>query len=610
MKEYFDQQIEERVSELNSFEDALCIGKLTLSSYISSARAQMFTQHLVQSWVPKNPEIPKVYTGYEQTFGKYSGSIKKTKSDLEVVKKISKHKGYVYTLIVYDREKNEYDIIQRNEIKNLAETHGYKIDNKVIDSYEEDDIIEEGTTLYKSPSTDEYDNYMYGINGKVIYTISPETIEDAIVVSESFAKKFTVTKVDTCSVPINDNDIPLNLYGDKKHYKSFPDVGETMKRSILCSTRRRDKLYDQYNLKNSNLRKIFSSDSTYQFMGNWEVVDIDIWSNKPIDEIPDLPAYSQVKKYLLRIYDYWTNIYNELDAIINNKTGATYTQRLSQLYAKARDYLDEDARYVDDDRMFSNIIMEFALAKDEPLRKGCKLCGRFGNKSVISAILPDEEMGMTDEGIVPDIRIDALGVLGRLNSGQCIEQELNWIADKVVSDMVEMGDPTGNKKLIDKEINYLLDFIRKVNKDQYEKMSEFLDDVDYDEKEEFLLGILYNDEPIYIEQSPINSVTGDDLYNLYHDYDMKKTNIRYKNINGSSTKALRQVIVADEYFMRLKQEPITKYSARSASLINPTSFLPIKSLNNRKHKTLFQDQANRINKPVPSGWKRSVEQPL
>ena len=49
MKEYFDQQIKKRVSELNDFEDALCIGKLTLSSYISSARAQMFTQHLVQS---------------------------------------------------------------------------------------------------------------------------------------------------------------------------------------------------------------------------------------------------------------------------------------------------------------------------------------------------------------------------------------------------------------------------------------------------------------------------------------------------------------------------------------------------------------------------------
>lgn len=610
MKEYFDQQIKKRVSELNDFEDALCIGKLTLSSYISSARAQMFTQHLVQSWIPKNPEIPKVYTGYEHMFGKYSGSIKRAKHDLEVIKKISKHKGYVYTLIVYDKKKNEYDVIERNEVKKLAEAHGYKIDNEVIDSYEENDIINKGTTLYKSPSTDEYDNFMYGINGKVIYTISPETIEDAIVVSESFAKKFTVTKVDVCSVPINDNDIPLNLYGDKKHYKSFPDVGEMMKKSILCSTRRRDKLFDQYNLKNSNLRKIFSSDSTYQFMGNWKVVDIDIWSNKDIDEIPDLPAYGQLKKYLLRIHDYWVNIYNELDLIINNNTGAKYSQKLSQLYAKARDYLDKDARYVDDDRMFSNIIMEFTLAKDEPLRKGCKLCGRFGNKSVISAILPDEEMGITDEGIIPDVRIDALGVLGRLNSGQCIEQELNWIANKVVSDIVSMGNPSGDKKLIDKEINYMLEFIRKVNKDQYNELSDFLKNISYDEKEEFLLGIMYNGEPIYIQQSPINSVSGDDLFKLYQEYDMKKTNIRYKNSNGSSTKALRKVIVADEYLMRLKQEPITKYSARSASLINPTSFLPIKSLNNRKHKTLFQDQANRINKPVPSGWKRSVEQPL
>ena len=596
MKEYFDQQISERVAELDSFEDALCIGKLTLSSYISSARAQMFTQHLVQSWVPKNPEIPRVSTGYEHMFGQFSGAFNKAEHDLDVIKKISKYNGYVYTLIVYDRKKKEYDIIHRNEVKNLAETHGYVINNEVIDSYEEDDMIPKNTVLYRSPSIDEYGNFMYGINGKVIYAISPETIEDAVVVSESFAKKFTVTKVDTCTVPINDNDIPLNLYGDKNNYKSFPDVGEFMKKSILCSTRRRDKLYDQYNLKNSNLRKIFSSDSTYQFMGNWKVVDIDIWSNKPLDEIPDLPAYAQVKKYLINMYSYWNSIYDELGSIINNN--CKYSQRLSQLYAKARDYLDEDARYTDDDRMFSNIIMEFTLAKDEPLRKGCKLCGRFGNKSVISQILPDSEMGITDEGIVPDIRIDALGVLGRLNSGQCIEQELNWIADKISSDIIEMGTPNGDIKMIDKQINYILNFIQKINNEQYEELSEFIDNLSYDEKEEFLLDI-HNGSPIYIQQSPIYSVTGDDLYKLYNDYDMKKTNIRYRNANGSKTKALRTVIVSDEYIMRLKQEPITKYSARSASLINPTSFLPIKSLNNRKHKTLFQDQANRINKPGP-----------
>lgn len=593
MKEYFEQEIRERVSELNSFEDVLCIGKLTLASYSSAARAQMLTQHLVQSWVPKTPEIPRVSTGYENLFGDYSGSVETTKSDLEVVKKISKYDDFVYTLVVYNKKKKMYDIIERNEIKRQAEGHGYRIINDVIDSYDEGDIIEKDTTLYYSPSTDEEGNYMYGVNGKVLYTISPETIEDAIVISESFAKKLSVTKAETCIVPINDNDIPLNLYGDKEHYKSFPDIGETMKRSILCGTRRRDKLYDQYNLKNSNLRKIFSSDSIYQFMGNWQVVDIDLWSNKPIDEIPDIPAYEQVKKYYSKAYEYWTTIYDELDSIINTD-GNKYSKKLSDLYAKARDYLDENCRYTYDERMFSNIIMEFTIALDSPLTKGCKLCGRFGNKSVISSVLPDAEMGITADGIIPDIRIDALGVLGRLNSGQCIEQELNWIADKVCNDMIKMGDPTGKPKLVEKELNYMLDFIRKVDKEYHEEITEYLDALSKDEREEFLLEIITGKEPIYIRQSPIECVTGDDLYRLYQDYDMKKTSIYYKNPNGSKTKALRDVIVADEYIIRLKQEPITKYSARSASLICPTSFTPMKSLNNRKHKTLFQDQANKI----------------
>lgn len=593
MKEYFDEQINKRIDELDNFEDILCIGKLTLASYSSAARSQMFTQHLIQSWIPNNPEIPKVSTGYEHMFGYYSGSEYITDSKLEVIKKISKYDDYIYTLIVYNKKKNEYDVITRNEVKKLSESHGYIINNKSIDSYNEGDVINKNTKLFNSPSTDEYGNFMYGLNAKVIYTISPETIEDAVVVSESFAKRFSVTNVETCTVPINDNDIPLNLYGTKKHYKSFPDIGEYTKRSILCGTRRRDKLYDQYNLKNSNLKRTFSSDSIYQFMGDWKVVDIDLWSNKPIDEIPDLPAYSQVKKYFLKINNYWNEIYTSLDKIINNNE-CKYTQRLSQLYAKARDYLDPNSRYVHEDKMFSNIIMEFTIMKSEPLRKGCKLCGRFGNKSVISNILPDSEMGITSDGVVPDIRMDALGVLGRLNTGQCLEQELNWIADKVLKIIKSMGDPTDNPELADKQIDYLLEFINRINKEQYEEMNDFLNNLTNDEREEFILDIINGKDPIYIQQSPIYCVTGDDLYNLYNDYEMEKSELYFKNVNGSSYKTLRNVIVADEYIMRLKQEPITKYSARSASLINPTSFLPIKSLNNKKHKTLFQDQANRI----------------
>lgn len=594
-KEYFEKDIDDRIDELDNFDDIQCIGLLTLSSYTSPARAQMLSQHLVQSHVPNKPDIPKVGTGHENVFGEYSQNAKcTTDKKLEVKAKIDKFPGYVYTLIVYDSKRDLYDIIQRQEAKALGDAHGYIYNNEVIDSFSPGDTIPKNTVLYRSPSIDEYGNFGYGKNAKVVYTISQQTIEDAIGVREGFAKELAITKVDTCTIPLNDNDIPLNLFGNKKKYKSFPDIGSYMKKSILCGIRRKDKMYDQTMLKNSNLRKIYNNDTVYQFMGDWKVVDIDMWTNKTLDDIPDTPAYEQVKEYYSAIDRYWRTVYNELSKIINKKH-VKYSDKLSRLYAKARDFLDPSCKYSYDERMFSNMVIEFKLAISDDLHQGCKLCGRFGNKSVISTIIPDSEMGVTEDGVVPDIRVDALGVLGRLNSGQCIEQELNWISDKVVSDMRAMilPDDPDSQSVYDKQIEYLIDYIREVNADEADELQEYLNDKSRKERNKFIKEILETGD-IYIRQSPVNSVTGDTLKVLYDKYGMKKSKIYYKNRFGFKYPAIREVIVADEYFLRLKQEPYTKASMRSSALIGPTSFLPIKSLKNKKHKSIFQDQANRM----------------
>ena len=191
----------------------------------------MLTQHLVQALVPNNPEVPGVSTGYEHMFGEYSTSYYKTDRKYTVIRKIKKYDNDVYTLLVQDKH-GEYDIIERRGVKHLAESYGYKINNDEIDSYSQGDKIKKDKVLYRSPCMDEYGNYMYGVNAKCCYVVSQETIEDAIVVSESFAKKLSTTKVDTCSVMINENDILLNMYGTNKHFKSFPDIGEKTKNSI------------------------------------------------------------------------------------------------------------------------------------------------------------------------------------------------------------------------------------------------------------------------------------------------------------------------------------------------------------------------------------------
>ena len=401
-KAYFAKEISQRAKELDTPEDSLCTGLVTLASYSSSSRANMLTQHLVQALVPNKPEVPGVCTSYENMFGTFSTSYKKTESKLKIIRKINKHEGYVYTLLVYDPKKDEYDIIQRNEVRNMAESYGYQYNNEVIDSYDEGDTIKKDTMLYRSPCIDENENFMYGLNAKVLYVVSQGTIEDSVVISESMSEKCATTKVDTCEIPFNDNDIFLNMYGDNDNYKAFPDIGEKTKKSILCVTRRKNKSLDQLNLKNSNLKKIFPNDDVFQLAGSHTVVDIDIWSIKTYDDIPDLPAYAQVKSYYKKILDYYQDIYDTFGEIIDS--GHKYSQAFSRLYAKARDFLDPTCKYVDEEKMFSNMIIEFTLMKKEKLKKGCKIAGRYGNKSVISKVLPDEEMGITDDGIVPDVK--------------------------------------------------------------------------------------------------------------------------------------------------------------------------------------------------------------
>lgn len=587
-KSHFAKDIKERMKHLKSPEDTLCIGSMTMSSYISSSREAMVTQHLVQALIPDHPEIPAVFTGNEYTFGHFSNGYKKTDTKLKIVKKIVKFDDFVYILLVYDPKKDMYDIIERNEVRNMAESYGYKNDNEVIDSYKQGDTIPKNTTLYKSPCFDEYQNYMYGVNANVVYVISQETIEDAVVIRESFAKKLSTTKVDTCEISFNDNDIFLNLYGDNENYKAFPDIGETIKDSVICATRRKNKTLDQYSLKNSNLKKIFPNDDIFQILGKWQIVDVNMWSNKSYDDIPDLPAYKQVKTYYKRILDYYTEIYNVFGKIIDEGT-SKYSTKLSTLYAKARDFLDPSCKYVEEDKLFSNMIIEFTMAKSEPLTRGCKLCGRYGNKSVISRVIPDEEMGITEDGIVPDIRMDALGILGRLNSGQCIEQELNWIAQLVKKKMLAESNPK-------KQLDILFKFLKRVSPDEYSKMKDYVDTFksfpDKDIKLKEYVNSILNDR-IYIMQSPVTPISGDDLWQLYKEYEPEKTYITYKDVDGEY-RSMRSLIVAEEYILRLKQEPITKISNRSKSLINPRTFLPIKSTKASKHKIIYPDQSNRI----------------
>ena len=77
---------------------------LTRTGYISGNRSIMTTGHLKQAMTPICPEVPKVFTEYENMVGKYSTGIKKASREWRVVDKIYKFEenNHLYTLIVKD----------------------------------------------------------------------------------------------------------------------------------------------------------------------------------------------------------------------------------------------------------------------------------------------------------------------------------------------------------------------------------------------------------------------------------------------------------------------------------------------------------------------------
>ena len=76
-------------------------------------------------------------------------------------------------------------------------------------------------------------------------------------------------------------------------------------------------------------------------------------------------------------------------------------------------------------------MVEISVAQLRKVSVGDKLAGRHGNKGVIAAILPVEDMPYLPDGRPLDIVLNPHGVGSRMNLGQIFETHLGWAAEKL-----------------------------------------------------------------------------------------------------------------------------------------------------------------------------------
>ena len=573
------------------------ISALTNPAYNNSMRTNMWTSHSRQFLTLINPHFPKVYFGAENTVGKYSNGYREIKGNKKVYKKIVKFEKLIeesdyldapqiYELFLYDEEQDLYSVEHRKPCEDLTELFGYDYNNDLIDSLDEGDEISDGTVLYKSTSYDEDMNYRFGQNVRVMYTLDPSTFEDAAKMTDEFANKFVSPEIETIEIGLNDNDFLLNMFGDSiENYQSLPKLGQKID-GILAVSRRLFNNQIIFDFKNKNLSRIMDGDNIYYDSG--VVLDYTIYCNNP--DIQNNTFNKDILRYLKHQKQYWKEINKTCKTIM--KSGSKYTREIDYLYKRSKEMLDdENSRWKEGDSEFSNVIIQVLVERHVGCQPGQKLTPRYGNKSVISEIVPKEEMPYyydeNGEKVHADVLLNLLAIINRTTAYPLFELALTFIEDKCARYLRTLKTRKEQEAIFFELLNdfdpaYALETRNIYNKLSIKEKNEYMKFVVHGDSL-YSNGIFLRDIPFY-EETPIFYR----IMNIYKKYEWLKEDRVYIHKWGREIPILNRYRISEMYFVKLKQTSLKNFSARSMGAVNSKG-LPERSYKSRsrleKHST-------------------------
>lgn len=564
-----DKEVQYYADQAGSYDNLLGRGlTVPMNPSNSGSRKLMSAIHHEHKLDPVHGEIVIVQTGHENEFGRNSSSFIEAESDYKVIYKINKFSFNTdhYYLIIQDELTGVYDVIERVTYRHNTESYGYLYNNAYLDSLKVGSKIKHGDVVKKSIGFDDFNNKMDGVNLTTMYLSCAQNMEDSVIISETTQEKLATNLIKNTGITINDNDILLNLYGDKDVYKTFPDIGEPIKDGIFCGVRRLENENMLYTLSQSRLRDIITSDKCILLDGI--VADIDVYCNNP-EAIGD-SYYNQ------QLYFYYTERMNFCKAI-NDLVGplamnGKLSYDLQKLYAICRDTISGKQFFKE--KQFNNVIMEITIIEKLLMNAGDKLSDRYGGKGVVSQILPDNLMPRLNNGKVVEIIKNQSTCINRENIGQLHEQSLTFIGSRII-DYFKTGVLSYTEMT---KIWY--DFVSEVDPEQANFMTESFNLQDEYESKLFIESII-DDDAIVLSLRPFTTTVDiDKIADIYRKFPWIKpyrVSVPIEDSNGEIRyiETRRPLIIGKIYTYRLKQYAEEKFSVTSLCATN------LKNLNTR-----------------------------
>ena len=565
-------------------------------------RGVMNVKHHSQHLTIDTPEFPYLYDGKENINGEFSSFYTKTDKTYEVVEickkyeELLKGKCYVVLYFLHCKEDDSYKVVERKEVENLTENFGFEYRNDVIDSLEIGEEIPKGTVLTSSTSYDEYGNTSIGVNGRILYAVHPAVQDDAIIVSESFAKRMVTNNVQSKTIPISDTTIMLNLYGKDGEYQGLPNIGDVVTNGIIAATRQIKESRMFSDMRDVSLCNInFQTDRLCY--GDGEIVDINVYCNNPNIKVTDS------NKILVQYYNdarwFYTKVYKTCKKIINSGSNKV-DKNIHHWMRIAMNHLDTHAVWSYNDNLISNMMVEILIRRKDQINVGRKIVGRAGNKTVVSQVWRDEDMPYLTEAtttdeygvkhpVGPAERVDLitnpLAIINRTIPMVMNEGSITFILDKTRKHALTIEDR-------DEQMEFIFDVLGMLNPKQTKELREVYNGLSDYAKTNFVKdcisvdsdGLIITNNGLYLRWEAFNTEFNlrDAIIKVYDKYGdiLQPYNIFVPKPKWGRDIYIGQDYVGYQYIMMLKQSGEKGFSVRSAGAVSDEG-LPEKSNGNR-----------------------------
>lgn len=607
------QELQRKNQELVGRAKLTMVGQGDFPGGNNVMRHTMNIKHKSQHVTIDNPEFPFLYDGKENIAGKYSSYYTLTKKNYEVIEICKKYDGllkgrsYIALYFLYCKDDDSYIVVERKEVENLTENFGFEYKNDTIDSLEVGEKVPAGTLLTSSTSYDEYMNTSLGVNGRILYAVHPAVQDDAIICSESFAKRMVTNNVQVKTIAISSQTMLLNLYGKEGEYQGLPNIGDVITNGIIAATRQIKESRMFSDMRDQSLKNInFQTDQLCY--GDGEIIDINVYNNDPNMKL------HKSNKILLQYYNdarwFYTKVYKICKKI--TESGSKNIDRNIRHWKRmAINYLDTQAVWAYNDNVFSGMMVEILVRRKDAINVGRKIVGRAGNKTVVCQIWKDEDMPYLTEKIVtdeygnakpvgPQERVDLitnpLAIVNRTIPMVMIEGSVTFILDKTRKHALTLGSREEQKE-------FMFDILRILNPKQTADLERIYNGLSEFKKNNFIKdcisidknGLLITNNGLYSRWEAFDDehLLRDAIIQIYEKYPDIFTpyHIFVPKPKWGRDIYIGQDYVGYQYIDMLKQSGEKGFSVRSAGAISDES-LPEKSNGNRT------SRENHSSKPI------------